>query len=125
MLIRTAADARTRERDGLVSRVLLQAGDVVDSALTVTWVDVRPGASQAAHHHPPEQVYVIVRGQGRMHVGEEEHDVGQGDLIFVPANATHGIRNTGTGTLSYVSAATPAFRVTDLYDRGVLADPHG
>lgn len=56
MFVRTAAKAPRRERDGLVARVLIQEDDVVGSALTVTWVDVRPGASQTPHDHPPQQV---------------------------------------------------------------------
>lgn len=120
MFVRTAAQAHRRERDGLVSRVLIQEGDLAESALTVTWVDVRPGASQAPHDHAPQQVYVIVRGEGCMRVGKDEHDVRQGDLVFVPSNVTHGITNTGADTLTYVSAATPAFQVTDLYDSGPL-----
>jgi mannose-6-phosphate isomerase-like protein (cupin superfamily) len=56
-----------------------------------------------------------------MRVGEEERDVQEGHMVFIPPNTEHGIVNTGEGTLTYVSAATPAFPVTDLYDAGQLS----
>lgn len=95
--------------------MLLQRGDA-DSALTVTWVEVPPGAAQAPHRHAPEQVYVVVRGTGRMRVDAALQDVGRGDLILVPSGALHGIENTGDGVLEYLSSATPSFSVTDIYD---------
>jgi quercetin dioxygenase-like cupin family protein len=87
----------------------------------VTWVDVAPGSEQKPHSHDPQQVYVITRGQGRMKVGEDEREVHEGQMVFIPPNAEHGIVNTGDQTLTYVSAATPAFPVTDLYDTGQLS----
>ena len=77
MLIKRWREARTlfkrerlkapgRERDGLVSHILLHEGDVPEARLTVTWVDVAPGPGQRPHSHAPEQVYVAVGGRGRM-----------------------------------------------------------
>ena len=44
-----------------------------------------------------------------MKVGEDERDVAVGSMIFIPSNTEHGIVNTGTETLTYISAATPGF----------------
>ena len=115
------SSAPTREIDGLVSHILLEEGDAPGGELSVTWVDVEPGSEQKPHSHGPQQVYVITRGQGRMRVGDEEHDVREGHMVFIPPNTEHGIVNTGEGALTYVSAATPAFPVTDLYDAGQLS----
>ena len=95
--------------DGVVSRLLHTQGDAPDTDLTVTWVEVEPGSEQVAHSHLPEQVYVVVAGEGRMRVGNEERDVSAGDVVHIPPNAEHGIENTGDEMLEYVSAATPAF----------------
>ncbi|PZS07683.1 MAG: hypothetical protein DLM64_14395 [Solirubrobacterales bacterium] len=120
MLTSRVSTAPRRALGGLVSHVLLQDGDAGDSALTITWVEVAPGARQAPHQHEPEQVYVVVSGQGRMRIAHEERDLESGALALVPSGATHGITNTGDEPLVYVSAATPAFRVTELYDTGEL-----
>jgi mannose-6-phosphate isomerase-like protein (cupin superfamily) len=110
-----------RERDGLVSNVLLQAGDVPDTALTVTWVDMAVGSEQRSHAHDSEQIYVLVSGRGRMVVGAETADVASGELVQIPPGAPHAITNIGRGRLRYISASTPAVRMTDLYDHGDLA----
>lgn len=55
------------------------------------------------------------------HILLEEHDVAAGHMIFIPSNTEHGIVNTGDEVLTYVSAATPAFPVTELYDAGQIS----
>ena len=64
---------------------------------------------------------MITRGSGRMKVGEDERDVALGSMIFIPSNTEHGIVNTGEETLTYISAATPAFPVTEMYDAGQIS----
>lgn len=111
-----------RERKGLVSHFMFGQGDAGEEQLAVTWVDIIPGREQRLHHHPEVQVYVIVAGQGRMQVGDDRADVQRGDLVYIPADVPHGITNTGTTTLSYVSCATPAFDLEEAYDRGQLTE---
>ena len=105
--------------DGLLSTLLHGEHADGDTDLTVTWVEVDPGASQVLHSHAPEQVYVVVAGEGVMSVADERRAVEAGDLIHVPSHTEHGIENTGEETLEYVSAATPAFpaaEVREFYD---------
>ncbi len=120
MFTQSKDTAPRRERSGLTSMRLLARGDVAGDQLAATWVDVAPGGRQIPHDHPEVQIYIIVAGRGRMRVGDELRDVSAGELIHVPSGLKHGIENTGTGVLSYVSAATPAFDFTEAYDRGQL-----
>lgn len=121
MHVSSKADAPTLSRgDGLVSTILQGTRDDPDTDLTVTWVEIEPGAEQVIHSHEPEQVYVLIAGEGVMTVAEERRAVEAGDLIHVPPNAEHGIENTGSEPLEYVSAATPAFpesEVEAFYDQ--------
>ena len=39
--------------------------------------------------HAEDEVYYVIRGQGRLVVGEESQPVGPGSLAFVPAHAPH------------------------------------
>jgi mannose-6-phosphate isomerase-like protein (cupin superfamily) len=121
MYVKDLGSAPTRELQGLVSHILLEEGDAPGGEMSITWVDVEPGSEQPAHSHAPQQVYVITRGSGRMKVGEDERDVALGSMIFIPSNTEHGIVNTGTETLTYISAATPAFPVTEMYDAGQIS----
>jgi mannose-6-phosphate isomerase-like protein (cupin superfamily) len=94
----------------------MDAGDLGSRNLTVTWVDVPPGAEQRAHSHAEaEQVYVIVRGSGRMQVAGDVEQVSEGDLVFIPPATRHGIVNDGSEPLVYVSAASPAVSMEELY----------
>ena len=120
MFTRSKTTADRRDRSGLTSYFMLGRGDVSGDALAVTWVEVQPGARQRLHNHPEVQVYVLVAGQGRMTVGEETREVAAGDLVYIPSGLMHGIENTGTEVLQYVSAANPAFDLVEAYDRGQL-----
>jgi mannose-6-phosphate isomerase-like protein (cupin superfamily) len=117
---RNRSEAPRRERDGLVSHILLHAGDFPETRLTVTWVDIDPGSGQRSHSHAPEQVYVVVRGRGKMKVGDEERLVTEGDLIYIPPDTLHGIENRSDEVLTYVSAATPTVDWEAFYDTGPL-----
>jgi mannose-6-phosphate isomerase-like protein (cupin superfamily) len=117
MRVRRLSEAASQERGRLRSHFLLDAGDLGSRNLAVTWVDVPPGAEQRAHSHADsEQVYVIVRGSGRMHVAGDSEQVGEGDLIFIPPGAEHGILNDGSEDLVYISAAAPPVSMEELYD---------
>jgi mannose-6-phosphate isomerase-like protein (cupin superfamily) len=69
------------------------------------------GGIQHLHSHEPEQMCYILKGRGLMNVGGEERPVQAGDCIFFPPSAVHGLKNTGEGVLSYISAASPSFTI--------------
>jgi mannose-6-phosphate isomerase-like protein (cupin superfamily) len=116
MRVRRLSEAHAAERGRLRSHFLMDAGDLGSRNLSIIWVDVPPGAEQHSHsHEDSEQVYVIVRGRGRMHVAGDEEDVGEGDLVFIPPATDHGIKNDGDETLVYVAAAAPPVSMEELY----------
>jgi mannose-6-phosphate isomerase-like protein (cupin superfamily) len=121
MFVKDLDSAQKRELEGLVSHILLEEGDAPGGELSITWVDVEPGAQQPAHSHGPQQVYVITRGSGRMKVGDDAREVTVGHMVFIPPDTEHGIVNTGDEVLTYISAATPAFPVTEMYDAGQIS----
>ena len=121
--LRRLSEAAVEERGRLRSHFLMDAGDHGSRNMTVTWVDVPPGGEQRAHSHPDsEQVYVIVRGRGRMSVAGDVEEVGEGDLVFIPPAAPHGIVNTGTETLVYIAAASPPVSMEELYSAELAPD---
>jgi mannose-6-phosphate isomerase-like protein (cupin superfamily) len=111
MDVRMLADSPRNERGGgLVSRLLLTAGQFGSRQLSVTWVECQAGSQQALHAQPAhEQVYVIVEGRGQMLFGTEGREVGRGTLVFVPPTTPHAIRTIGGQRLVYVSATSPPF----------------
>ena len=91
-----------------MSHLLLGPGD--GHPLAVTWVDCAPGSQQPAHvHAAQEQIYVVVRGRGLMHVGDEGTEVSSGTMIVIPPGQPHRIQSIGDEPLTYVSATVPPF----------------
>jgi mannose-6-phosphate isomerase-like protein (cupin superfamily) len=104
----------------------MDAGDLGSRNMTVTWVDVPPGAEQRAHSHPEsEQVYVIVRGRGRMSIAGDMEEVAEGDLVFIPPATQHGIVNDGPEALVYITAASPAVSMEELYREELASEVTG
>jgi oxalate decarboxylase/phosphoglucose isomerase-like protein (cupin superfamily) len=55
-----------------------------------------------------------------MLVGDQTKEVRTGELIYIPSGVMHGIENLGESTLSYLSAANPAYDYPAAYDNGEL-----
>jgi len=108
MFTNTLSESPLNVRGGQDSYLLLSKGQFGSRRLAITWVEGHPGSEQPRHaHSDSEQVYVIVKGGGLMMVGDEELEVTEGMLVFIPPGIPHAIRNTGTGQIVYVSAAAP------------------
>ena len=115
MDIQTLAAAPINERGGQRSHLLLGWGQFGSGNLAITWVEAAPGSMQAVHGHPGnEQVYVIVRGRGVMHVGDDMQEVSEATLVFIPPGAAHAIKNTSDEPLVFVSATSPPFDPDEL-----------
>lgn len=120
MFKRSLKESPKRIRPGLVSHILLQAGDTPTDNLAIARVEVEPGSNQLPHHHVPEQAYIIVSGNSRIKVGSEIADVQAGDLLYIPSNVEHAVENVGQEKLIYISVTVPALDIEALYDTGQL-----
>lgn len=47
------------------------------------------GATDTQSPHQEDEIYYVVRGQGRMRAGSEDQAVGEGGIIFVAAGVEH------------------------------------
>lgn len=47
-----------------------------------------------SHRHSHAEVYHIIDGEGVMNIEGQEYSVTSGSVIFIPSNASHGVRNT-------------------------------
>jgi len=74
---------------------------------------VEPGARTRPHRLKSAEVYVIVEGQGLMHVGAERAGVGPGDAVYIPPGAIQSVENPGPGRLAFLCIVDPAWRPAD------------
>ena len=59
------------------------------------------------------EVYYILRGRGRIHIGNEISDVNSGDAVYIPSYSAQHISNTGDGDLTFLCIVDPAWREED------------
>ena len=85
--------------------------------MLVTIVEVLPGGSTPPHKHGPEveSAYVILEGKGEVLSDRDKKAVGRDTAVFFPSGSKHGIRNTGKGTLRYLSIHVPPYDIESLY----------
>jgi mannose-6-phosphate isomerase-like protein (cupin superfamily) len=66
------------------------AGEVLRSDLLSVGLYTLPaGGTDGQAPHGEDEVYYAVRGRATIRVGERDHPVGPGSLLFVPAGAVH------------------------------------
>lgn len=78
-------------------------------SLALAWVD--PGKSTFPHGLSGEvEVYYIISGHGRMHIGDEAREVEAGDAIVIPAGSEQWIENPGREALHFAAIVSPPWR---------------
>ncbi len=61
----------------------------------IRYIEVEPGGYTSLDNHEHEHGVMILRGKGKVLMGQEEVEVGFGDILFVPGNERHQFRNAG------------------------------
>ena len=74
--------------------------DVIDNTnlnnLIVSKTTLHPGKETSGHNHSgQEEVYVFIRGSGKMVVGTYTDNGKAGDTILIPDGDFHQVHNTG------------------------------
>ena len=93
-----AADGSLKAEDGWVDMNVkfLITKDSVGATETVFGITIfPPGAKHDIHRHPnAEETEYIVEGNGIARVGDDDVEMGPGDIVFVKADDYHGFYNT-------------------------------
>jgi mannose-6-phosphate isomerase-like protein (cupin superfamily) len=106
-------------KDGSEIRELLARRNSCIRNQSLAEARVPVGATTAAHYHPrSEEIYYLLRGQGRMRIDGQTRDVGPGDAIAIPPGAVHQITNTGNEPLVFLCCCAPGYE----HDDTVLVD---
>ncbi|MEZ5074759.1 MAG: cupin domain-containing protein [Solirubrobacterales bacterium] len=118
MLVRRLPDAAVRDFHRLSSHILMDAGELGSRHMTVTWIEVPPGAEQELHsHEEAEQAYVVVRGVASLSAAGDTEMLEPGDLALIPPASDHVIANHGADPLALVSVQSPAVSVEETIGR--------
>ena len=104
MLVTSRTNTRVGRYKGFTTNLLIGELNSASKEISIQITDVEPGEMQFLHSHEEEQCYYIVRGVGSMIIDGENRSVKEGEAIFVPSESTHGIKNIGDDTLTYLTA---------------------
>jgi mannose-6-phosphate isomerase-like protein (cupin superfamily) len=75
---------------------------------------VPAGGETVEHYHRvAEEVYHLVRGAGRLRLGDEEADVRAGDTIVIPPGVRHKLWNPGAEPLVLLCCCAPPYSHDD------------
>ena len=67
-----------------------------------------PGQSTAMHKHPlEEEMFYVIEGTANMNIGGDEGRYGAGELIKLPPNVLHDVRNLGDNRLVIMFTKSP------------------
>ena len=114
MLVRRSSECEEiTANDGCRLRELLHPdkdGSGLPYSLAVA--SVRPGERTLPHLLTDEtEVYYVVSGTGRMHVGAEESELGPGDAVVIPVGTEQWIECRGDEPLQFVALVSPPWQV--------------
>lgn len=85
-------------------RNLFSQGLTDTDSLTVGIAMVHPGQALKPHHHSPSEIYLLIKGEAIMTLGEQEHPVRAGDAVFIPGDMRHGIANQSESDVVFLYA---------------------
>lgn len=66
------------------------------------YFEVEAGGWTSYHRHAHDHGVLILRGQAQVLLGEEEVEVGFGDVIYIPPNEEHQLKNIGQEPLGFI-----------------------
>lgn len=71
------------------------------------WGHLRAGGAMEPHSHPAHEVYFFHQGEGIVVVGEEQRYVGAGEVVEIPPDTEHTVRNHSDGDLLWFALWWP------------------
>lgn len=89
----------------------LQKHELIDApSYRVRYFEVPAGEHTALEQHPHDHGVVIQRGRARVTLGDDQHDLGPGDVVYVAPDERHCFEALGEEPLGFICVASPAGR---------------
>lgn len=89
--------AKPAHNGTILAMPVLPAG--VKSPFHHAWGHLGPHAGMEGHRHPTEEIYFFHQGRGVVVVGNEERPTSPGDVVEIPPDAYHTVRNDSDSEL--------------------------
>jgi len=92
-----------------LKELLHPAHDRADVRFSFAFGQLGLSRSSLPHKLKQAEVYYILRGRCRVHVGAKSSVLRTGDLAYVPAGALQWLENTGWQTMKFLCIVDPAW----------------
>ena len=99
--------------DSILRELLHPAKAGIDIRYSLAQATVKPGEKTKPHRLKTTEVYYLLQGHGRMHIGDEAADVAAQSVLYIPPHAVQWIENTGKVDLVFLCLVDPAWRRED------------
>ena len=63
---------------------------------------IEPGGYMPKHTNEVEHEQYVLRGRAQIGIGDEVHEVGPGDVVFIPAGVPHWYRSVGDEPFEFI-----------------------
>lgn len=101
-------------KDGSTIREILAYRNSLIRNQSLAEAMVPVGCATTEHYHPKsEEIYYILKGEGKVKINEEFKAVSALDGIAIPPGAPHKIWNTGKEELVFLCMCAPAYEHED------------
>jgi len=112
VLIRTVTECTEVDSpDGCYIREILQPPrEAAGLGFSLALARLGPGERTHAHVLSHDEVYFLLEGSGRMHIGARSASLGPEDTVFIPRGEVQWIENTGAGDLRFLALVSPPWR---------------
>ena len=70
-------------------------------------------ATERHYHRVTEEIYFVLKGQGKMVIDGETSQMRPGDAVLIPPGAWHTLENNGTSELRILCCCAPPYSHDD------------
>lgn len=79
--------------------------------VSIALARVSPGVTTELHRlRGTDEQYLVLRGRGRMTVGERAFEIAPGDVVLIPAGIAQRVEALGPADLEFYCVCSPQFR---------------
>jgi quercetin dioxygenase-like cupin family protein len=96
--------APRRYEAGAERHVLVSAADGA-ADVELRYFRIPAGGASALERHPHEHAILVLHGRAEVRLGDELHDVGEGDAVWVASEELHQLRAVGDEPLGFLCTA--------------------
>lgn len=113
-VIKTGERPRFETLDGSLVREFAHPSSSVARTQSLAEAEVPGGGSTAEHfHRSSEEIYYFTGGAGVVRIGDQEADVGPGDLVVIPPGVRHKLWAAAGRPLTLLCCCSPPYSDED------------